>query len=113
MCFTCILENTGGCVCVSVCVCARRRHVNTIFSLQGKRYTCFQTLSGQTGSGHKNIVKVVLQPALEMDLTTPQAHTQISSVQFSRSVVSDSLRPRELQHTQIEWLNLFGGREKI
>lgn len=75
-------------VCVCVCECARRRHVNIIFSLQGKRYTCFQILGGQIGSGHKNIVKVVLQPALQMDLTTPQPHTQI------------------------EWLNLFEGRQK-
>ena len=29
-----------------------------------------------------------------------QAHTSLSSVQFSRSVVSDSLRPRELQHAR-------------
>ena len=79
----------GVCVCVCACACARRRHVNTIFSLQGKCYTCFQILGGQTGSGHKNIVKVVLQPALQMDLTTPQPHTQI------------------------EWLNLFEGRQKI
>ena len=32
--------------------------------------------------------------------TGPPAKAQFSSVQFSRSVVSDSLRPHELQHTR-------------
>ena len=35
----------------------------------------------------------------ELD-TTEQLHFQFSSVQFSRSVVSDSLRPHESQHTR-------------
>ena len=68
-------------MCVCVCVCVPEGDMLTQSSLYRGNATRFQTLGGQTGSGHKNIVKVVLQPALEMDLTPP-SHTP-KSVQFS------------------------------
>ena len=45
----------------------------------------------------KKILKIFLQPEEKMQMLI---QSSLSSVQFSRSVVSDSLRPHESQHTR-------------
>ena len=59
-------------------------------------------LTGPAGDSDKcsHFSFMGLEEFLKKVLTATEMHTVISSVQFSHSVVSNSLRPHELQHAR-------------
>ena len=67
-----------------------------LFSNKGKRSERVVVVDGGRGTSDK--CGVLCHPTLKVHLKSWVSETQLS-VQFSHSVVSDSLRPRESQHT--------------
>ena len=112
------LSNIPMCVCVCVCVCI----IPHLFFFLVERKVCFISDASSwwgEGSGHQAKSWFPSSPHLPLQLVGQESFyrpksgwggayiwtqrsqlSQFSSVQFSRSVVSDSFRPHELQHAR-------------
>ena len=61
-------------------------------------HNCIRCLSNPTPFPRPNLLNLF---GLSVQYNAPPHPSSLSSVQFSRSVMSDSLRPHELQHTRL------------
>ena len=106
----CVCVRVRACVWVCVCVCSRVGLCDPMDcslpgssepeSLQARTLEWVATLSSRGSSCSRLEPESSVSPALQVD-SSPLSHLgspSVQSVQFSRAVVSDSLRPRELQH---------------